>query len=121
MGAEALGAGLPHLFTVQYIARLSTLVYHSAGGSITNLLLWAAMEVALQEAGCGTSPWHQDFKAVLQVITKMWIRSALSFVADNCIDLHHNIRMDGYSQKDSFIMANFIKQGALSPELTSMI
>jgi hypothetical protein len=34
---------------------------------------------------------------------------------DNGMDLHHNIRMDGYSQKYSFLMANFIKEGASSP------
>jgi hypothetical protein len=56
--AEASGAGLPHLFAVQGIARLSILVSHSPEGSITSLLLWAAMEAALQEAGCGPSPWH---------------------------------------------------------------
>jgi hypothetical protein len=55
-GAEALGAGLPRLFTVQCIARMSTLVSHRPGGSITSLLLRAAMEEALQEAGCGPSP-----------------------------------------------------------------
>jgi hypothetical protein len=42
-------------------------------------------------------------------------------MADNCIDLHHNIRMEFYSQKDSFLMETFIKQRASSPELTSMI
>jgi hypothetical protein len=47
--------------------------------------------------------------------------SGMSFMSDNCIDRHHNIRMDRYSQKDSFLMANFVKQGASSPELTSMI
>jgi hypothetical protein len=57
-GADALGAGLPHLFTVQGIARLSTFVSHSPGGSITSLLLQAAIEAALQEAGCGPFPWH---------------------------------------------------------------
>jgi hypothetical protein len=45
----------------------------------------------------------------------------MTFTADNCIDLHHNIGMEVYSQKDSFLMENFIKQGASSPELTSMI
>jgi hypothetical protein len=70
VGSEALGAGLHHLFKVQGIAHLSTLVSHSPGGSITSLLLRAAMEATLQEAGCGPSPWHPDFKAVLQVITK---------------------------------------------------
>jgi hypothetical protein len=45
----------------------------------------------------------------------------MNFMADNCIDLHHNIRMEVYSQKDSFLMENFIKQGASSPELISMI
>jgi hypothetical protein len=57
-GSEGLGAGLPHLFTVQGIARLSTLVSHSPGGFITSLLLRAAMEAALQKAGCGPSTWH---------------------------------------------------------------
>jgi hypothetical protein len=42
-------------------------------------------------------------------------------MAENCIDLHHNIRIEVYSQKDSFLMENFIKQGASSPELISMI
>jgi hypothetical protein len=45
----------------------------------------------------------------------------MTFMEDNCIDFHHNIRMEVYSQKDSFLMENFIKQGASSPELTSMI
>jgi hypothetical protein len=120
-GAEALGTGLHHLFTVQGIASLSTLVSHSPGGSITSLLLRAAMEAALQETGCGTSPWHPEFKAILQVITETWKSSVVIFMAENCIDLHHNIRMEVYSQEDSFLVANFIKQGASSPELTSMI
>jgi hypothetical protein len=120
-GEEALGAGLPRLFTVQCISRMSTLVYHSPGGSITSLLIRAAMEASLQEAGCGPSPWHPEFKAVLQVITKTWTIPVMIFMEYNCIDLHHNIRMEVYSQKDSFFMVNFIKQGAPSPELTSMI
>jgi hypothetical protein len=99
-GAEALGTGLPHLFTVQGIASLSTLVSHSPGGSITSLLLRGAIEAALQEAGCGPSTWHPEVKAVLQAITKTWISSVMTFMADNCIDLHHNIRMEVYSQKD---------------------
>jgi hypothetical protein len=79
------------------------------------------MEAALQEAGCGPSPWNPEFKAVLKVITKTWKSSAITFISDNCIDLHHNIRMEVYSQKDSFLKANFIKHGASSPELASMI
>jgi hypothetical protein len=43
------------------------------------------------------------------------------FMADNYIDLHHNTSMEVYSQKDSFAMEHFIKQGAYSSELTSMI
>jgi hypothetical protein len=120
-GAEALGAGLSHLFTVQGIARLNTLVSHSPGGSITSLLLRAAVEAVLQEAVCGPSTWHPEVKAVLQAITKTWISSVMTFMADNCIDIHHNIRMKVYLQKDLFIMENFIKQGASSPELISMI
>jgi hypothetical protein len=45
----------------------------------------------------------------------------MTFMADNCIDIHHNIRMEVYSQKDSFLMENFIKQGASPPELINMI
>jgi hypothetical protein len=100
---------------------MSTLVSHSPGGSITNLILWEAMEEALQEDGCGPSTWHPEFKEVLQAITKTWTSSVMTYMSDNCIDLHHNIRMEVYSQKDSFLMANFIKQGASSPELISMI
>jgi hypothetical protein len=48
-------------------------------------------------------------------ITKTWISSVMTFMADNCIDLHQNIGMEVYSQKDSFFMENFIKQGASSP------
>jgi hypothetical protein len=44
----------------------------------------------------------------------------MTFISYNCIDLQHNIRMEVYSQKDSFLMANFIKQGASSPEITSL-
>jgi hypothetical protein len=79
------------------------------------------MESALQEAGCGPSPWHPEVIVVLQATTKTWISSFMTFMADNCIDLHHKIRMEVYSQKDSFLMENFIKQGASSPELISMI
>jgi hypothetical protein len=110
-----LSACLPHLFTVQGIARLSLLVSDSPGGSVTSLLIRVAMEAALQEAGWGPSPRHPDVKAALQVITKTWISSVMTFMADNCIDLHNNIRMEVYSQKDSFLMENFIKQGASSP------
>jgi hypothetical protein len=120
-GAESLDADLPHLFIVQCIARLSTLVSHSPGGSITSLLLRAAIEAALQEAGCGPSPWHSEVKVVLQAITNTWISSVVTFMENNGIDIHHNIRMAVYSHKYSFFMENFIQQGALSPELISMI
>jgi hypothetical protein len=86
-----------------------------------SLLLRAAIEAPLQEAGCGPYPWHPEDKSVLQAITKTWIGSVMTFITDNCIDLHHNIRMEVYSQKDAFIMEKFIKQGASSPELISMI
>jgi hypothetical protein len=79
------------------------------------------MEAALQEAGCGPSQWHPEVKSVLQVITKTWISSVMNFMEDYCIDLHHNIRMEVYSQKGSLLMENFIKQGASSAELISMI
>jgi hypothetical protein len=101
-GAEALGAGLPHLFTVQGITRMSTLVSHSPRGSITSLLLRAAMEAPLQEAGCGPSPWYPEVKAVLQAITKTWMSSVKTFIANNCIDLHHNIRMEFTHRKTHF-------------------
>jgi hypothetical protein len=114
-GSESLDAGLPHLFTFQGIARLSILVSHSPGGSITILLIRAAMESAPQEAGCGPSIWQPEVKEVLQVITKTWKISVMTFMADTCIDLNHNIRMEVYSQKDSFLMENFIKQGASLP------
>jgi hypothetical protein len=94
-----LGTGLPHLFTVQGIARLSTLVSHSSGGSITSLLLRTAMESALQDAGCGPSPWHPEVKVVLKVITKTWISSVMTFMADSCIDLHHNTSIGVNAQK----------------------
>jgi hypothetical protein len=94
---------------VQGIALLSTLVSHSPVGSITSLLLRAAMEAALKEAGCGPSPWQPYFKAILQVMTKTWTSSVATSMSDKCINLHHNIRMEVYSQKDSFLMANFIK------------
>jgi hypothetical protein len=77
-----------------------------------SLPIWVATEAALQEAGCGPSPWHPYLKGVLQVITKTWTSSVMTFMAENFIDLHHNIRMEFYSQKDSFLMENFIKQGA---------
>jgi hypothetical protein len=60
------------------------------------------MEAALQEAGCGPSPWHPEFEAVLQVITKTWTSSVMTFMnfmTDNCIKLHHNIRMEVYSER----------------------
>jgi hypothetical protein len=71
------------------------------------------MEAALQEAGCGPYPWHPEVKSVLQVITKTWIISVMTFMADNCIDLHHNIRMEVYPHKDSFLVENFINTGSL--------
>jgi hypothetical protein len=72
-------------------------VSHSPGGSITSLLLRAEMEAPLQQAGCGPSPWHPEVKAVLQAITKTWISSVMTFMVDNCIDIHHNIMMEVYS------------------------
>jgi hypothetical protein len=66
------------------------------------------MEAALQEAGCGPSPWYPEFKAALQVITKAWISSVMTFMVDNCIDLHHNIRIEVYSQKDTFLMEKIL-------------
>jgi hypothetical protein len=70
------------------------------------------MEASLQEAGCGPSPWHPEVKAVLQAITKTWISSLMTFMADNCIDLQHNTRVAVYSQEDSFLMEKKIQQGA---------
>jgi hypothetical protein len=101
---EAFVAGLPHPFTVQGIARLITLVSPSPGGSIMSLLLRAAMEAALKESGCGPSQWHPEVKAVLQATTKTWISSIMTFMANKCIDLHHKIKMEVYSQKDSLII-----------------
>jgi hypothetical protein len=69
--SESFGAAFPHLFTVQGIAHLSTLVSHSTEGYIMGLLLRAAMEEDIKEAGCGPFPWHPEFKVVLKVITNI--------------------------------------------------
>jgi hypothetical protein len=73
------------------------------------------MEAAIQEDVCGTSTCYPEVKAVLQAITKTWIISVMTFMADNGIDLHQNIRMEVYSQKDSFLIENFIQKGFSSP------
>jgi hypothetical protein len=85
-GAEALEAELPHLSTVQGIARLITLVSHSPGRSIMSLLIRAAMESALQEAGCGPYPRHPEYKAVIQVA------SECICVFTTLQNLHHAVR-----------------------------
>jgi hypothetical protein len=111
-GAEALGTGLPHLFTVQGIARLSTLVSHSHGspsqvcyfGRQRKHRFWRLDEILVH----GT----QSSREFLKLSPNTWTSAVMSFMAENSIYLHHNIRMDGYSQQDSFIMANYITQGS---------
>jgi hypothetical protein len=67
------------------------MVSHSKWVSITGLLIRAALEVTLLEAGIGPDQRKPVTARVLDAITRAWMVEVMKYMADSGIDLSHDV------------------------------
>jgi hypothetical protein len=76
------------------------------------LLIQAALEANLMEAGSGPDSWKPGMARVLDAITRAWMVEAIKFMADSGIDLFHDVSLPSHCRHDAYLMVVFMRQGA---------
>jgi hypothetical protein len=76
------------------------MVSHRKGGSITGILILAALEVMMLEAGSGPDTWKPRTAKMLDTITRAWMVEAMKFMADSGIDLSHDASLPTHCRHD---------------------
>jgi hypothetical protein len=109
---DYMGLSLLHLHTLQEIARIKDLIFHTFNESSTGSLYNASLELLLLELGCSTSfDWslHSGLIAILSTISL--VQETWQFLYTHGLTLQHSIWLELPRLQDQFLMEAFIVHG----------
>jgi hypothetical protein len=97
------GLGFQHLHTMQEIAHIKDIIWHTYAGTLTGILYCTSLKLFLIEVGVGTDlldiPWK-----VLPLATQSLIQDTVIFSQTHKLDLRHDISMLPSREEDQLIM-----------------
>jgi hypothetical protein len=89
---EYMGLYMQHLYTLQEIARLKDIIFHTFNETLTGNLYLSSLELLLLELGCSTLyPWTASLIDMLS--TASLIKASWIFLHQHYITLKHNITL----------------------------
>jgi len=104
---DYMGLYIQHLHTLQEIARLKDIIFHTFNETLTGKLYLSSLELLLLELGCSTSyPWTPSLIDMLSTATL--IKASWTFLHQHHITLKHTITLQPPRDNDSFIMESLL-------------
>jgi len=103
---EYMGLNFLHLHTLQEIARLKDLIFHTFNDTLMGLLYRSSTELLLLELGCSSDYLTPSLIALLS--TTAFVKDTWQFLPSHHIVLHHDICFPLSRQHDQLIMEAFI-------------
>jgi hypothetical protein len=104
------GLGIPHLYTIQEIYRLSDLILHNTKETMTGLLSKSTLELLIIELGSTIDLHLLPFTQLQGLASNSLIKSTWEFLHIHSIQLHHNITLLAPREDDVEIMTVFYQQ-----------
>ena len=111
------GLELPHIYTIQGIARLTDLLNHNHIDTNTGFLHRASLEQMIVNAGLGPDLLEYSHKKYGQLATFSLMEQNWKFLSDNKIVLLHDIKMPTRREGDDFLMKIFVNHALTKPTL----
>jgi hypothetical protein len=113
--------GLPHVYTLQGIARLTNLVLnHSHINTITGFLHRANLEQIIIEVGLGTTTLEYSHKRYGKLGTFCLIERTWKFLSEYNIHLSHDITVALQREGDALIMKKMVENNVSLTELQAI-
>jgi hypothetical protein len=97
------GLGFQHLHTMQEIAHIKDIIWHTYAGTLTGILCRTSLELFLIEVGVGTDLLDIPCE-VLPLATQSLIQDMVIFSQTHKLDLRHDISMLPSCEDDQLIM-----------------
>jgi hypothetical protein len=99
------GLGIKHLFTIQEITRIKDIISHTTRNTLLGDLYRQSLTILLLELGLGTVLHTIDYKRFGPLATTSLIKSSWGFLAENHLELSHNITLPPQRLDDELIMS----------------
>jgi len=114
------GLELPHIYTLQGIARLTDLLNHNHLKTITGFLHRANLEQLIVGAGLGTHTLDYSHKRYGKLATFGLLEQTWKFLSDNNMKLHHDITVPTRREGDELIMIKLVDNNVSITELLAV-
>jgi hypothetical protein len=115
---DHMGLNLLHLFTLQEIALVKDILFHSFNDTLTGLLYVSSLELLLLELGCNADyQWPPDL--INKLSTASLIRNSWKFLFTHGIVLKHDITLSPLRKRDQFIMEAYLSLDIPEAELVA--
>jgi hypothetical protein len=114
------GLSVPHLYTLQGIARIMDLLNHNHNPTITGFLHHTNLEQLIIELGLGADALTYSHKRFGKLGTFCLVERTWKFLSDYKLILNHDIRVPLRREGDRFIMAIMIENNTSITDLLAI-
>lgn len=114
------GLGLTHIFYYQEIARLHTLIDHTAHDTFTGRLYRVSLENLMIEGGLGDNILDLPYHTLSPLTPNSLIKNTWSFLSRHGLKQKHDIKVEGFRQGDQPIMQVLFNKGVTINELVQI-
>jgi hypothetical protein len=115
-----MGLGIPHLHTLQEVARIKDMVHHSSLDTFTGQLYRSSLEALILEVGFASNIFQLPFSDLHFLATHSLVKSTWEFTATHGISIHYDIELPLPRLNDIPLMQLFYEKGARSLVLAQL-
>jgi hypothetical protein len=115
-----MGLGIPHLHTLQEVARIKDMVHHSSLDTFTGQLYRSSLEALILEVGFTSNIFKLPFSDLHCLATHSLVKSTWEFTATHGISIHYDIELPLPRINDIPLMQLFYEEGARSLVLAQL-
>jgi hypothetical protein len=105
---DYMSLNIPHLFTIQEIARIKDIIFHTFNETLTGNLYRTSLEIYFFELGCSTRFKWEDSRIIEILTTSALVKATQVFLTQHKIALIHNIQLTLLRESDRFIIEELI-------------
>ncbi len=107
-----MGLDIPHIHTLQEIARIKDTMHHSSIDTFTGQLYRGTLEAMILEVGFGTNIFHLPFLELHHLATQSLVKTTWEFTSEHSLHIKHDIDIPLPGINDTPLMQLFYDKGA---------
>jgi hypothetical protein len=115
-----MGLGIPHIHSLQEIARLKDMIHHTAINTFTGQLYRGTLEAMILEVGVGTDIFQYPFQDLQHLATDSLVKTTWETLSANGLLVTTDIAIPLPRANDIPLMQLFYNKGARGPVLLTL-